>query len=191
MRLSIYRWTAFLCFLLIAGMSAGARAMSGQNSIYGTLKDQKGAVLTEAGVVIKNVDSGAAESIKTDREGHYRFANLPGGRYQVSASYNGFQTAIRKDIQIQGGREVSVDFELAILPKETVAVITAPEMMRPLVVETDPRAPRQPIPAHDGADYLKSIPGFSMIRKAGTLTGINAIANAIGNTGQTGIQPFK
>jgi len=191
MRLSIYRWTAFLCFLLIAGMSAGARAMSGQNSIYGTLKDQKGAVLTEAGVVIKNVDSGAAESIKTDREGHYRFANLPGGRYQVSASYNGFQTAIRKDIQIQGGREVSVDLELAILPKETVAVITAPEMMRPLVVETDPRAPRQPIPAHDGADYLKSIPGFSMIRKAGTLTGINAIANAIGNTGQTGIQPFK
>ena len=32
----------------------------------------------------------------------------------------------------------------------------------------DPRAPAQPLPAHDGADVLKSIPGFSVIRKGGT-----------------------
>jgi iron complex outermembrane receptor protein len=36
------------------------------------------------------------------------------------------------------------------------------------VIETDPRTPRQPIPAHDGADYLKTIPGFSVIRKGGS-----------------------
>lgn len=47
-------------------------------------------------------------------------------------------------------------------------VVTAPRMQEPLKVETNPRAPRQPIPAHDGADYLKSIPGFSVIRKGGT-----------------------
>jgi len=47
-------------------------------------------------------------------------------------------------------------------------VVTASRMHAPLVVETDPRAPRQPLPAHDGADYLKTIPGFSVIRKGGT-----------------------
>ena len=47
-------------------------------------------------------------------------------------------------------------------------VVTAPKMQEPLKVETDPKAPRQPVPAHDGADYLKSIPGFSVIRKGGT-----------------------
>ncbi len=47
-------------------------------------------------------------------------------------------------------------------------VVTAPAMEQPLVVETDPRKPRQPVPAHDGADYLKTIPGFSVIRKGGT-----------------------
>jgi iron complex outermembrane receptor protein len=41
-------------------------------------------------------------------------------------------------------------------------------MQEPLKVETNPKAPRQPVPAHDGADYLKSIPGFSVIRKGGT-----------------------
>jgi hypothetical protein len=35
-------------------------------------------------------------------------------------------------------------------------------------VLTDPSKPRQPLPAHDGADYLKTIPGFSVIRKGGT-----------------------
>lgn len=47
-------------------------------------------------------------------------------------------------------------------------VVTAPRMSEPLTVVTDPRTPRQPVPAHDGADYLKSIPGFSVIRKGGT-----------------------
>jgi iron complex outermembrane recepter protein len=47
-------------------------------------------------------------------------------------------------------------------------VVTAPAMEAPLTVTTDPRAPRQPVPAHDGADYLKNIPGFSVIRKGGT-----------------------
>jgi iron complex outermembrane receptor protein len=47
-------------------------------------------------------------------------------------------------------------------------VVTAPRSREPLKVVTDPKAPRQPVPAHDGADYLKNIPGFSVIRKGGT-----------------------
>jgi len=37
-----------------------------------------------------------------------------------------------------------------------------------LTIRTDPRNPRQPLPANDGADYLKSIPGFNVMRKGGT-----------------------
>lgn len=43
--------------------------------------------------------------------------------------------------------------------------------MRPssvLTFETDPRLPRQPVPASDGADYLKTIPGFTAIRNGGS-----------------------
>lgn len=47
-------------------------------------------------------------------------------------------------------------------------VVTAPQSIEPLTVKTDPKKPRQPVPAHDGADYLKTIPGFSVIRKGGT-----------------------
>lgn len=54
------------------------------------------------------------------------------------------------------------------LPQLPDVVVTAPRMEQPLTVTTDPKAPRQPVPAHDGADYLKTIPGFTVIRKAGT-----------------------
>lgn len=47
-------------------------------------------------------------------------------------------------------------------------VVTAPMQTDPLTVVTDPKAPRQPVPASDGADFLKSIPGFSTIRKGGS-----------------------
>ncbi|MGE0116056.1 MAG: TonB-dependent copper receptor [Steroidobacteraceae bacterium] len=47
-------------------------------------------------------------------------------------------------------------------------IITATRMESPLMVEANPRSPRQPLPANDGADYLKTVPGFSVIRKGGT-----------------------
>jgi iron complex outermembrane receptor protein len=47
-------------------------------------------------------------------------------------------------------------------------VVTAPASTNPLEVVIDPKAPQQPIPANDGASFLKNIPGFSLIRKGGT-----------------------
>jgi iron complex outermembrane recepter protein len=47
-------------------------------------------------------------------------------------------------------------------------VVTAAQMTTPTTIELDPKVPRQPLPAHDGADFLKSVPGFSVMRKAGT-----------------------
>ncbi|MCG8275910.1 TonB-dependent copper receptor [Stenotrophomonas sp. NLF4-10] len=50
---------------------------------------------------------------------------------------------------------------------ETV-VVTASAPSSPLQWVTDPSLPRQPVPASDGADYLKTVPGFSAIRNGGT-----------------------
>ncbi len=47
-------------------------------------------------------------------------------------------------------------------------MITAVAPSSPLTVVTNPKDPRQPVPANDGADYLKTIPGFSAIRSGGT-----------------------
>ena len=40
-----------------------------------------------------------------------------------------------------------------------VITVTAP-LYSPLTIVTSPKTPRQPVPASDGSDYLKTIPGF-------------------------------
>ncbi|MFX4242105.1 TonB-dependent copper receptor [Aliarcobacter butzleri] len=51
---------------------------------------------------------------------------------------------------------------------EKIEVVSIVESDNPLKVITDPKNPIQPIPASDGADFLKNIPGFSVKRKGGT-----------------------
>jgi iron complex outermembrane receptor protein len=50
----------------------------------------------------------------------------------------------------------------------TPTVITAIAPNSPLTIVTNPREPRQPVPASDGSDYLKTIPGFAQVRNGGT-----------------------
>ena len=47
-------------------------------------------------------------------------------------------------------------------------VVTAVHDRSPVQVVADPKQPRQPIPASDAADYLKTIPGFTAIRSGGS-----------------------
>ena len=47
-------------------------------------------------------------------------------------------------------------------------VITGVAPEAPLTFTTDPKIPRQPVPASDGTDYLRTIPGFSAIRNGGS-----------------------
>ncbi len=47
-------------------------------------------------------------------------------------------------------------------------VVTAVHDQSPIQLVIDPKQPRQPVPASDAADYLKSIPGFSALRSGGS-----------------------
>lgn len=55
----------------------------------------------------------------------------------------------------------------ATVNSDAVMIVTAPDVS-PLTITTSPKTPRQPVPASDGSDYLKTIPGFSQIRNGGT-----------------------
>ncbi|AOR64712.1 TonB-dependent copper receptor [Pectobacterium wasabiae] len=68
-------------------------------------------------------------------------------------------------VMAQGDHDHSASH--ATLNEDAVMVVTAPEIS-PLTLVTSPKTPRQPVPASDGSDYLKTIPGFSQIRNGGT-----------------------
>lgn len=47
-------------------------------------------------------------------------------------------------------------------------VVTGVAQSSPLIIIADPKDARQPLPASDATDYLKTIPGFSAIRSGGS-----------------------
>ena len=51
---------------------------------------------------------------------------------------------------------------------DEVIVISAETMQSPLSTVTDPKKPRQPLPAFDGSGFLKTLPGFTVTRKGGS-----------------------
>lgn len=55
-----------------------------------------------------------------------------------------------------------------VVPMLEPVVITSVAPSSPLMISTNPKLPRQPLPASDGTDYLKTIPGFAAIRNGGT-----------------------
>ncbi|MEQ4674305.1 TonB-dependent copper receptor [Providencia vermicola] len=59
------------------------------------------------------------------------------------------------------------DINQSPITESSVMIVTAP-VDSPLTITTSPKTPRQPVPASDGSDYLKTIPGFSQIRNGGT-----------------------
>ncbi len=50
----------------------------------------------------------------------------------------------------------------------TPMIITGVAQQSPVTVVTDPKIPRQPVPASDASDYLQTIPGFSAVRGGGS-----------------------
>src|SRR5690606_35882180 len=68
-------------------------------------------------------------------------------------------------------RESAETESVAAVPRTVdldARVVTAAAPVSALTWETSPKLPRQPVPASDGADYLKTIPGFSTIRNGGS-----------------------
>ncbi len=159
---------AVMCLVALLGAAGFVHAQEGAGRVAGVLTDQSGAVVPGATITIRALDSDLERSTRSDATGRYGFDSLPGGRYRVSATSPGFDDAVRDAVLVRAGQEATVHLVLSVPRQESVVVVTAAPMRTPLVVETDPRAPVQPVPAHDGADYLKSIPGFSVVRKGGT-----------------------
>jgi iron complex outermembrane recepter protein len=152
--------------LALLGVSTLVQAQA-TTRVVGVATDISGAVVQAAKIEIKNLESDLVRTGASDDQGRFAFDGLPPGRYRVLAAAPGLDAAVRT-VTAGAGQETRADLVLAVARQEAAVVVTVAPTSRPLVVETDPRAPQQPVPAHDGADYLKAIPGFSVVRKGGT-----------------------
>ncbi len=69
--------------ILVVALNAPAQYTTA--SLSGTVTDSTGAVLPEAKITARNVDTGFTQTVTSDASGAFLFAQLPVGNYELRA----------------------------------------------------------------------------------------------------------
>src|SRR5256714_1221859 len=117
---------SFLLILLIAPLII-AQTQSTTGTIQGTVVDANGAVVPDANVEVKNLDTNLSRTVMTDPEGRFIVLALPPGNYSITASKQGFATTVLERTTLTVGQALSVPFSLKISTvQETVTITETP-----------------------------------------------------------------
>src|ERR1017187_6377991 len=123
--------------MLLISKLAGASMLWSQvvgASIWGTVRDGSGASLPGATVSVKNIETGAERKLATDDRGRYSAPCIAIGKYQVSASKEGFASQVKTGIDLVVGQTSEVDLVLPV--GELKQMLTVEEAPSPVSVST-------------------------------------------------------
>ncbi len=108
--------------------NASAFAQTANGIISGVVQDESGAVVPGVNVTVTNVETGISRSMTTDSAGRYRVPGLIPDHYEVQAQITGFQTEVRKGIELTVGSEKVINLALKVgqVAEKTVVTAEAP-----------------------------------------------------------------
>src|SRR6266478_2975160 len=119
---------SLVCLLACAmahmvGPLASVSAQGDLATVTGRVLDPNAAVIVEATVTARNVDTGIETVVHTNEDGIYRFVNLGPGNYEISVSKRGFKVTVKPGVTLHVADTVSMNFTMQVgAVNETVRV---------------------------------------------------------------------
>src|ERR1700738_2645227 len=92
--------------------AAPLRAQVDAGTILGTVSDASGGSVHGATVTLTNEGTNASLSTTTGSDGSYKFTPVRIGTYKLTATIQGFQTVTQKNVTVNVGQDVVLDFAL-------------------------------------------------------------------------------
>ncbi len=120
---------AFLC---LTGLAFGQATTA---SIFGTVRDNSGAVIAGATVTAINVDTNVSRTVTTLADGSYSVLFLPVGNYRVEISAAGFKKFERGGLTLEVGGNAQIEARLEVGTMTEIVEVTADA---PMVETTSP-----------------------------------------------------
>jgi len=120
------------CYLLfalsVALVSTCGWSQTQLGTVFGTITDPTGAVITGAQVAVSSLSTGLKRDALSDMNGQYHVVGLPTGNYTVRIDKEGFQTEIREGIVISAAGAVAINLTLQVarVPQQVTATADAP-----------------------------------------------------------------
>jgi len=100
-----------VCLLLTAGI---VFAQNDRGTITGTVADPAGAVVANAAIEARHVETGALYQAASTETGNYTLAQLPAGQYEVSVTVPGFKKYVRQGLTVQVAQTLRIDVALEV-----------------------------------------------------------------------------
>jgi hypothetical protein len=179
----------------------GAAQSIVSGDITGTVTDQSGAVVSDATVTIKNVDTGKTATAKTNSSGVYRLPLLKPGPYTVTVNQTGFQS-VNVPANVAVGQVTRADIKLQVGSQSQTVEVTA----QTPVIQTDngnvqsnynaAQIEALPSPGGDITYVAQTAPGTAVAATSGsgygnfTSNGISGTANLFTVNGADFMDPF-
>lgn len=115
-----------LPLMLIVFLFCSVAALGQSTATFqGTVTDQKGSVVPNATVIVRNQATSVERTAQTDSSGNFQLAALPAGLYSVEVQAQGFKSTSVSDLSIEVARTVNKNFELQVGSLEQKVNITA------------------------------------------------------------------
>src|SRR5579864_2715602 len=112
---------AFVLFLTAAPAKA---QMGNSGSIEGVVKDQSGAVIVGAAVEISNPVTGFRRATTADKDGSFRFTNIPFNPYHLTVTAGSF-ASYSQDVDVRSTVPMNVQISLKLGTAETTINVQA------------------------------------------------------------------
>ena len=122
-RVSKYSGVRLLFLVVLIVAAFGSVALTQEATIVGSVTDPTGAAVPNASITITNTETGIVRTVATAQDGQYVAPELRIGHYQLKVQATGFKAGEQKDILLQVGDRVRLDFKLEVgNTQETITV---------------------------------------------------------------------
>ncbi len=113
------------------GLAGAMFAQGDRGTITGTVADPAGAVVANAPIQAKHVETGTVYEAATTNTGNYTLSQLPVGTYEVNVTVPGFKKYTRAGLTVQVAETLRVDVELQVgSASESVTVTEAATLLK-------------------------------------------------------------
>jgi carboxypeptidase family protein/TonB-dependent receptor-like protein len=99
---------------VVCGLVCAWAAFAQTGTITGTVADPAGAVIANAAVEVKNLQTGAAYPAVSTETGNYTVSELPVGTYEVGVMVSGFKKFTRTGITVTAAQVLRIDVAMEV-----------------------------------------------------------------------------
>jgi len=180
-KISVLSSKLFWIGLILVIFSDLAHAQFENGSVVGTIHDSSGAAVPGATVTVTNKATGIQSIVTSNGSGDYEALSLRVGTYTISASSQGFATAVAENIAVSVGSRQRID--LTLKPGQATSTVEVSDVA--LQLETDSSQRGQtitnyqsealPLVSRNYSDLLGLVTGIRQAPTAATTSSISSL----------------